>query len=133
MLPTLVMDSALQLSFSTLAQNWVNDLTHFLEDVDINFGDTVPASSIQAWYSHILKTLREADPKLYLFDPTVFVARLLIHLRSTLQHVNHFDINGVTKSGGPVFVPLCFIRSWKEEFLSGLNKDLTFLCEFIAT
>ena len=131
-LPTLVMDSASQLSFSTLAQNWVDDLSQFLEDVDMNIGDAVPASSLQEWYSCALKRLREADPKQFLFDPTIFLARLLVHLRSTLQNVNHFDINGATKSGGPVFIPLCFIRSWKKEFLSNLNKDLTMLREFVA-
>lgn len=131
-LPTIVKDSASQLSFSTLAQNWVNELCQYLEDVEVNFGDAVPASSLQEWYSHTLKRLREADPKQYLFDPTIFLARLLIHLRSTLQNVNHFDINGATKSGGPVFVPLCFIRSWKREFISKLNEDLTTLCQFVA-
>jgi hypothetical protein len=131
-LPTLVKDSASQMSFSVLAQNWVNDLAQFLEDVEMNFGDAVPASSFQEWYSRTLKRLREADPKQYLFDPTIFLARLLIHLRSTLQTVNHFDINGATKSGGPVFVPLCFIRSWKKDFLSKLNEDLTVLRGFVA-
>jgi hypothetical protein len=100
-----VTDAASQLSFSTLAQNWINDLCQFLEDAEVNLGDAVPASKFQERYSLTLKCLREADPKRYLFDPTLFLARLLIHLRSALYTINHFDINGATKSGGPFLCP----------------------------
>lgn len=126
-LHTLVTDAASQLSFSSLAQNWITNLCQFLDDAETNLGDAVPASKLQEWYSQTLRRLRDADPNRYLFDPTLFLARLLIHLRSTLYTVNHFDINGATKSGGPVFVPLCFIRCWKEGLLSKLHEDLTIL------
>lgn len=131
-LHTLVTDAASQLSFSALAQNWINDLCQFLEDAEVNLGDAVPASRFQEWYACTLKYLREADPKRYLFDPTLFLARLLIHLHSTLYTINHLDINCATKSGGAVFVPLCFIRCWKEKLLSELHGDMAILRGLIS-
>ena len=131
-LPSAVVDAAAQLSFSVLAQNWINDLAQFLEDTEVTLGDAVPASKFQEWYSRTLKVLHSADPRQYLFDPTLFLSRLLIHLRSTLHMIHHFDINGTTRSGGPVFVPLCFIRRWKEELILKIHENLANLCELVV-
>jgi len=98
-LPSRVVDAAVQLSFSVLAQNWINDLAQFLEDTEVTFGDAIPASKFQGWYSHTLKVFHSADLNQYLFNPTSFLSRLLIHLHLTLHIIHHFDINGATRSG----------------------------------
>ena len=129
--PTLVVDEATELSFTARAQHWVNDLVQFLESGECG-GDSFPASKLQEWYATTLNTLRGADSRQYLFDPTLFLSRMFIHLRTTLVTINRFDINGVARSKGPIFVPLCFMRSWKDELLTKLQGDQTTLSEFIA-
>jgi len=130
-LPSLVTDEATKLSFIARAQYWVNDLVQFLEGEEC-VGDSFPASKLQEWYAATLKILCSVDPRHYLFDPTVFLVRMLVHLRSTLLNVNRFDINGATKSKGPIFVPLCFVRSWKEELLPKLHGNQSVLSELMG-
>ena len=122
-LPSAVLEDAQSLSFATLAQKWVNDLTDFMETAAIDDWDSSPAGQLHIWYERTMKALRTSDPSLFLFDPTILSLRLVTHLQSTLLTHHNFAINKSGKSKTSVLILLDFIRNWKDELLTGISKN----------
>ena len=84
-LPSAVVEDAQSLSFVTLAEKWVRDLAGFMESAAIAGWDSAPAGQLHVWYERSLKTLRASDHTQFLFDPTILLLRLILHLQSTLM------------------------------------------------
>ncbi|KAF9522029.1 hypothetical protein CPB83DRAFT_899980 [Crepidotus variabilis] len=117
-------EEARRLSFCAKAVNWTSELEAFLDAAALS-GDAVKSSQIHHWYQKTITTLQTADQTAFLFDPTRFLAGMLKHLHHTLLNVNRLDVNQKSRTGGPVLIPMCFVRSWKEEVISMVQKDFT--------
>ncbi len=122
-LPSAVVEDAQSLSFAALAEKWVNNLAGFMESSAIGEWDSAPAGQLHIWYERSMKTLRTSDPSLFLFDPTVLLLRLIVHLQSILISRHNFAINKPGKSKASVLIPLDFVRKWKEELLTEMRND----------
>lgn len=122
-LPSAVVDDAQSLSFATLVEQWISDLVRFMEGAAFDGWDSAPAGQLHIWYSTSMKALRQSDPLLYLFDPTILLLNLILHLQSTLQSRHHFVINKPGKGKSSALIPLDFIREWRDDLLKVLGSD----------
>ena len=122
-LPSAVVQDAQSLSFATLAEKWVKDLAGFMDSVAISGWDATPAGSLHAWYQRSMETLRASESSLFLFDPTILLLRLVLHLQSTLLTHHNFTINKLGKGNASVLIPLEFIHEWRDELLKGISNN----------
>ncbi|KAF9531550.1 hypothetical protein CPB83DRAFT_833649 [Crepidotus variabilis] len=124
-------EEAARLSFRKRAVEWVCDLESFLDAAALS-GDAVQSSQIHHWHRKVMIGLQTADRTSFLFDPTRFLVGMLKHLHQTLLSVNRLDVNKMSKTGGPVLVPMCFVRSWKENVVDASTNDLTVIHAMMA-
>lgn len=129
--PDNVLEEATRLSFTLQATQWINDLEAFLNEAAI-MGDAVQSTQIHHWYRKTLGTLQTADRASFLFDPTRFLAGMLRHLHQTLLKVNHLDVNAVSRKGGPILIPVCFIRDWKENLLQEIHGNMSVIRNLLS-
>jgi hypothetical protein len=122
-LPSAVVQDAQSLSFAKLAEKWIKDLAGFMESAAISGWDSAPAGQLHAWYQDSMDTLRASEPNLFLFDPTILLLRLVLHLQSTLLTRHNFTINKPGKGNASVLIPLEFVHKWKDELLKGISND----------
>jgi len=82
-IPSVVVEDVFQLSFAILAEKW-KDLALFMEAVALDDWDSAPATKLHSWYDSALKRLKASDQNTFLFDPTVLLSQLLIHLHLSI-------------------------------------------------
>ena len=128
--PSVVVEDAFQLSFAILAEKWIEDLALFMEAVALDDWDSAPATKLHSWYDGALKRLKASDQNTFLFDPTVLLSQLLVHLHSSILARHCYDITKQQERKS-LLIPLEFIRVWKHELLKEMKRDLGILRELM--